>query len=65
MCLSVLAALTPSEKDDLLLLRNDIAKLREQLNDTEKERDELKAELETCFDQLNQFEENMDQARKG
>lgn len=57
-------ALTPSEKDDLLLLRNDIAKLREQLNDTEKERDELKAELETCFDQLNQFEENMDQARK-
>ena len=58
-------ALTPSERDDLLLLRNEVAKLRELLSDVEKERDELKSELETCFEQLNKFEENMDQARKG
>ena len=59
------SALTPSERDDLLLLRNEVAKLRELLSDVEKERDELKSELETCFEQLNKFEENMDQARKG
>ena len=59
------AVLTPSERDELLLLRKEIVNLREQLSEITKEKEDVKMELDECFEQLNKYEQNMDQALKG
>ena len=60
-----LIVLPPSDRDELLLLRNEVARLRERLCDVEREKEEFRIEMESCLEQLNQYEQNIDQAHKG
>lgn len=60
-----LVVLPPSDRDELLLLRNEVARLRERLCDVEREKEEFRIEMESCLEQLNQYEQNIDQAHKG
>ena len=64
MCLCV-SVLPPSDRDELLLLRNEIARVRGRLCDVEREKEEFRLEMESCLEQLSQYEQNIDQAHKG
>lgn len=61
----MVSVLPPSERDELLLLRNEVARVRSRLCDMEREKEEFRVEMDSCLEQLSQYEQNIDQAHKG